>query len=789
MAFAYANPTSGPSAGGIGWIDFENLTMNPGDSVTLSGTLNNGDSVSFDLTMSLVSGTPRAFIATSLPTYPLAQFGVAGYTGMSQNVALYSPQSFGITTISSFVMSNIMVKDPQQNPISNYTVLIADAESTNLLESIQGQTNGNPWNLFTVVGNGSVPTLTGVGTQNFSIVGTQQFGVVQANIMSTQGPTQISLTISNEDPYVTRQAFSIGFAITKLTLQKNIGQRIDSSDQFVLDITGALQSQATTSGNSNGIQTQQATIYADPNVSYSLNESMADGSTSLLQDYIRIVSASNATPAGSIPPTKDLPISFTPALGDNVTYTILNAAPEVFQKKVDKAYADVGEILTYTVTIENPNNFTIYNVAFNDATPDGTSYIGNLVVSGPFTGNDPASGLIITSIAPASSVSISWQVLVNSFPPIPNPVPNYANIVVPQGTSGMSNVVTTQVNTAYVTIMKMVDKMYANKGDVLTYTLLLHNAGNVAASNVMIRDILPSGVTFLQGTLIGATGIPPTFNVIGDIPSMSDVMVSFQVKLDNTLPSPNPVVNSARVTYSYTVDPQLPNNVTKFNQSNLVSTYVNEANVTIIKAVDKKISYVNDTITYQLALTNIGNTPANNIVIKDILANGLQYVNNSFQATVPASISGSLITILQPLNPGQSISITFEAKVITMPIPNPILNTAIVNYIYQNDPNGPIILMETISNTVCTKVFRNAYPQQITDIITSVALEEAALAAIINAEGAKIQNIVSSTTASTQELLCINKSVEEMMASIALLEMILKQKIRILDCQIKSTCE
>lgn len=41
MSFAYANPTSGPSAGGIGWFNFGNLILSPGQTVTgLSGTLN-----------------------------------------------------------------------------------------------------------------------------------------------------------------------------------------------------------------------------------------------------------------------------------------------------------------------------------------------------------------------------------------------------------------------------------------------------------------------------------------------------------------------------------------------------------------------------------------------------------------------------------------------------------------------------------------------------------------------------------------------------------------------------
>ncbi|MEG1362344.1 MAG: hypothetical protein RSC69_07270, partial [Lachnospiraceae bacterium] len=41
MSFSYAASGSGPSAGGIGWFNFGNITLNPGDTLTnLTGTLN-----------------------------------------------------------------------------------------------------------------------------------------------------------------------------------------------------------------------------------------------------------------------------------------------------------------------------------------------------------------------------------------------------------------------------------------------------------------------------------------------------------------------------------------------------------------------------------------------------------------------------------------------------------------------------------------------------------------------------------------------------------------------------
>lgn len=67
--------------------------------------------------------------------------------------------------------------------------------------------------------------------------------------------------------------------------------------------------------------------------------------------------------------------------------------------------------------------------------------------------------------------------------------------------------------------------------------------------------------------------------------------------------------------------------------------------------------------------------------------------------------------------------------------------------------------------------------QAITDIIASVALEEAALSHILNAEGEKIQKMVALTDVTPEALLATNKSVEAMVNAVSRLEMILQTKL------------
>ncbi|MEG2105666.1 MAG: CshA/CshB family fibrillar adhesin-related protein, partial [Clostridia bacterium] len=225
MSFAYANPGSGPSAGGIGWFNFGNLVLNPGDSKTgLTGTLNDGSTVTFDI----------ASLATSLTrfdavTTPQGQFGFGAYTGILGNTVLYTPILGAYPTPSTLVISNIIVKDSLGNPISNYTAVVADGESTNSFpqytESWIFNTNGGNWKLLTTIG-GNPPLIAGVGTPTVTITGTNQ-GLQAANVLTTQSPTSLNLATFGHE------GVAIGFAVTKVQVCKNIGNRINSADQFV----------------------------------------------------------------------------------------------------------------------------------------------------------------------------------------------------------------------------------------------------------------------------------------------------------------------------------------------------------------------------------------------------------------------------------------------------------------------------------------------------------------------------------------------------------------------------
>lgn len=74
--------------------------------------------------------------------------------------------------------------------------------------------------------------------------------------------------------------------------------------------------------------------------------------------------------------------------------------------------------------------------------------------------------------------------------------------------------------------------------------------------------------------------------------------------------------------------------------------------------------------------------------------------------------------------------------------------------------------------------------QAVTDIITSVALQQTALSHILNAEGEKIQKGVF-LAKNIDEMICVNKSVNQMVDSISKLELLLQNKLYLFNNYLK----
>ncbi|MGY1423745.1 DUF6923 family protein, partial [Bacillus cereus] len=206
-------------------------------------------------------------------------------------------------------------------------------------------------------------------------------------------------------------------------------------------------------------------------------------------------------------------------------------------KSVDKVTAAIGEILTYTFIVTNiSTTVTTMNAILTDSIPVGTSFVaGSVTVNGIPNAGDPNLGILLGNIAPQDAVTVTFQVKIDNSPP--STITNSGIVSADNSGSTPSNEVITQIISipiASLTSNKTVNQATANIGDVLTYTVVLSNTGNISADNTLFTDPIPNGMTFVANSVtvngVPTPGVnPATGFTVGTIAPSASVTVSFQV--------------------------------------------------------------------------------------------------------------------------------------------------------------------------------------------------------------------------------------------------------------------
>ncbi len=190
------------------------------------------------------------------------------------------------------------------------------------------------------------------------------------------------------------------------------------------------------------------------------------------------------------------------------------------------------------------------------------------------------------------------------------------------------------------------ENITAKAGDKVEYRIQFKNTGNVELKNVVIRDILPANETYVKGStnLDGkklADGVVTTDGInIGSVAAGKTVNLYFFVTMNGDLADiceKVELTNTAKAKY---------NNDAKTEKSDTAVVSVNGKDCseketpgfTINKMVQLKggkawaedvTAKAGDTVRYRIQFKNTGNTTLKNVVIRDILPAGINYVKGS----------------------------------------------------------------------------------------------------------------------------------------------------------------
>lgn len=218
-----------------------------------------------------------------------------------------------------------------------------------------------------------------------------------------------------------------------------------------------------------------------------------------------------------------------------------------------------------------------------------------------------------------------------------------------------------------LSITNSVDKPLPDVGDQVTFTLVAHNAGPNDDIGVTATNTLPDGLTFVSesgdGSFDSSSGIWSIGNLAHDASATIHISatVGSTTNLDNA-------TDDVTISGSKT-DPDDSNN------SASASLNVQNADVSITKAVDTTSPAEGANITYTLTVTNHGDT-ARNVVVHDSMPAGLTFGSASGDGSFASTSDDWTVGDLAD---SESATLTIVASVDASTTGQSIVNTATVS--------------------------------------------------------------------------------------------------------------
>ena len=401
---------------------------------------------------------------------------------------------------------------------------------------------------------------------------------------------------------------------------------------------------------------------------------------------------------------------------DNPTVTPLTAAPLIEAYKryelTDDAgtpgIPDVGDNLTYIITITNKGNQNAENVTFRDdltadiriiagsintnqgaVTTDNSTYL--YVDFGTLPGGDyTVNTSFKVTIQPAASGGISNQGFIsgNNFTTTKTDDPN---------THTANDATYTALAGAHLSVSKsaiLADDADNNNvpspGDTLQYIVAINNNGGSAATGVVFKDTPGSNTSLVAGTVSKTQGsvldgndpldtkVEVSIGTLEAGSTHSICLVTFEVTIDNPFPvntdniSNQGIVTATGLTAVPTDDPN-----TDASPDATVTTVYADPFITATK-IDTLVNDTNgdgypgpgDTLQYTIVITNSGTTAARSVLFQDTITDTyLTLVGGSVTVTPPHTITYPATKTFQvdlgdiDVGPSSAVTITFQANI------------------------------------------------------------------------------------------------------------------------------
>jgi uncharacterized repeat protein (TIGR01451 family) len=394
---------------------------------------------------------------------------------------------------------------------------------------------------------------------------------------------------------------------------------------------------------------------------------VASAASATLQVQARVVGTTAQTNTATISHSDQ----FDPNTANNsasATETPQLPADLALTKTVDNATPNVGDTITFTVTLTNNGPFPATNVTVADALPAGLA----LLSATPSQGTYAAGVWTVGSVANAASATLSVQARVVSGSAQTNTATiSHSDQPDTNATNNSASATETPLQ-ADLALTKTVNNATPNVGDTITFTVTLSNIGPGGATNVTVGDALPAGLTLVSATPSQGTYAAGVWTV-GSVANAASATLSVQAKVV----SASAQTNTATISHSDQLDPNAANNSASATET------PQQADLAMAVAASAGTAAAGANFSWTVTVSNTGPSAATNVAVTDVLPAGVTFVSSTPSQGTYANGTGAWT--IGAIASGANATLTLTVKAAS---PSTVTNTASVSHSDQSDANA-----------------------------------------------------------------------------------------------------
>ena len=610
---------SDPLPAGLTFISATpSLAYNSGTGVWTVGTLANGGSQTLSIVATVTGNTAVTNTATkSAEVQPDPVSGndtaSATVTGQAADIAVLKTVSNPTPNVGSNV---VFVITATNNGPSNATgVEITDTLPAGLTLVSFTPTAGS---YVPATGIWHIGPLANGANQTLSIVATVNTTTAITNTATRTAGNQPDPNAANDSSSATVTGQLADIAITKSVdnpvpdFGTNVTFNLTATNNGPSSATGVQVTDALPAGltfvsaSASGATTYSSGIWDIG--------TLGNGSSATLA----IVATVNTTAPTTNTGTKTAEVQPDPVAGNNsasATITPTALADLAITKTVSNPTPDLGSNVTFMVTAHNNGPNAASGVKVADVLPAGLTFVS----AAPSVGTSYSGGVwTIGPLANGASATLSIVATVNTTAPVTNTATKTAETEVDPVAGNDSATAAITPVAADIAITKTVDNSTPNQNTNVTFTVTATNNGPSNATNVVVSDMLPAGLTLFSSS--ATVGSYSSGTGAWTIPALAN-------GANGTLSIVATVTGTTLVTNTATKIAEVQPDPVGGNNAAFVSVTGQAADIALTKVVSNSTPNLGTNVTFTVGAHNNGPSNATGVVVTDLLPAGLTLVS------------------------------------------------------------------------------------------------------------------------------------------------------------------